>query len=370
MIRSVLIGLLCLSHSMVIHAMQPVSVEGTSVSSAYFNSNIDVISETVNIDISEHFRAAHFTVQYEVYIRQLTTQVPLMFALYDNKLATDTSNNNVAMSITVDGNPVAVQTITSSENEIKFDDFFESYNIKPTGFEIQRVEDNTNIFPDHVSFIKSDFSVGYHTIIATYDARPSYRDNNELTYEYSYDYSFKPIKLKQNLASTTVNLNFQGAIENVSMQVFANGFQDLTGVSNGTVTFRETLPDTIYLSYQRQFSDLVETLIVWPIFGVFILLYIIFSRWHIKSIKDASHSKPLSILWYVLMGSVLVPLASITFIVLNESLIYKAIGAQKIEDMRHFFGFFSYIILFLILAPFYSIFIYIRYYRSSIRRTS
>lgn len=364
MIRFVLIGLLFLSHSIVSHAMQPVTVEGTTVGAAYFNSNINVISETTDIDVSERFRKAQFTVQYEIYNKQKGSQIPLLFALYDEQPVPDISKKNMALSISVDGHSHVIQNIASGETTIGFKDFFESYQTTPDDYRMHLVEGSTNGFPNYVSFIKTDLSVGYHTIVATYDAMPSYRDNNELTYEYSYSYSFEPIKLKQDFASTTVHLTFDGDIEDVSFQVVPDVKQDLTRATNIGIVFDENLPDVVIFSYQRQFSDWVKILVIGPSLGFFILFYIVFIRWHTKAVKNMSNLKPLSTLWYVLSGSMLVPLISMTCYVLYESLAYNLMGEQKIDDMRNFFGLLAYVMLFLCLAPFYSAFIYFKYYKN------
>lgn len=366
MFRFILIGLVFLSFSILSHSMQPTSLEGTWVSSAYFNSDIDVISETIDIDVSEHFKKARFTVQYEIYNKQVGSQIPLLFALYNDETALEMPKNNVVLSISVDVHSATVQNIASSKTKINFDDFFGSYQIEPYDYRIYFVEDGINVFPDYVSFIEADLSVGYHTIVATYDAMPSYRDTNELTYAYNFDYSFDPIKLKQGFARTRVNLNFDGDIEDVSFQVFPDSKQDLSNLKNSTISFEETLPEGINFSYQRQFPTWVKLLVRGPAVGFFTILCGLFAWWHIKEIKKLSDSKPASILGYILVASIFIPFISTLTYTLYRLLAYTIIKAQLIEDMFIVFGFLAYVILFLFLAPFYSIFIYYKYYKSGI----
>lgn len=361
MFRCILIGLIFLSCSMFSHSMQPINMEGTEVSSAYFNSDINVLSEAIDIDVSEHFREARYTVRYEIYSKQAGSKIPLLFALYNDNNAVETVENNVALSITIDGHPAAIQKIASGKTEISFDRFFEGYQTEPDDYRMYRVKDSGNGFPDHVSFIKADLSVGYHTIVATYNAVPSYRDTNRLTYQYSYDYSFDPIKLKQDFTNTTVNLNFDGAIEDVSFQMFPDSKQGLT---NSRFIFKETLPEAIKFSYQRQFPSWVKMLVKGPALGFFIIFYVLFAWWHIKEVKKLSAPKPSSILGYVLIASIFIPFISIIAYTLYRWLAYFIIKAQVIEDMLIIFGFLGYVMLFLLLAPFYSAFIYYRYYKN------
>lgn len=357
MFRSILIGLVFLSFSILSHSMQPINLEGTWVGSAYFNSEIDVISETIDIDVSEHFKKARFTVQYEIYNKKSGSQIPLLYVLHSDETATETSKNNVGLSISVDGHPATIRNIASSEPKLNFDDFFENYQIRPYGYRI-------NVSPDYVDFIKANLSVGYHTIIVTYNAIPSYRDTNELTYEYNYDYSFDPIKLKQGFANTTISLNFDGAIENVSFQVFPDSEQDLTSVEDTTFTFKEDLPESIDFTYQRQFPNWVKVLVRGPALGFFIIFCVLFARWHIKEIKKTKDSKPSSILGYLFIASISIPLTSIIVYKTYRLLAYMTIKGQIIEDELIVLGFLGYVILCLFLAPFYSIFIYYKYYKS------
>lgn len=361
MLRSILIALILLSYSMLSHAMQPVSMEGTSVSSAYFKSNIDVLSENVYIDVSEHFKKAHFTVQYKIYNKKEGKQIPLLFVLYNDENATKNSKNNVALSVIVDGHIAAVQNISSSKKKIIYDDFFEGYQITPYDYKINHIEDDISVFPDYTNFIEADLSVGYHNIVANYDAMPSYRDTNALIYDYNYDYSFDPIKLKQNFANTTVSLNFDGDIEKVNFQVFPDSERNLIELANNTITFEEDLPETINFSYQRQFPTWVEALVKGPALGFFILFCVLAARWHIKEIRKTSDLKLSSILGYISIASIFIPFISIIAYTIYRFLAYTIIKAQVIDDMLTVFGFLAYIILFLCLAPFYLAFIYYKY---------
>lgn len=364
MLRSILIALVFLSYSMLSYAMQPISVEGTSASSAYFNSNIEVISEDINIDVSEHFREARYTVQYEIHNKQAGTQIPLVFALYNDENNNEDLENIVALNISIDGNPVAVQNISSSQAKIDFDTFFKSYQIKPYDYKMYLVEEGVNLFPDYVRFIEEELSVGYHTIVASYNAMPSYRDTSQLTYEYNYDYSFDPIRLKQGFANTTIRLNFDGPIENVSFQIFPDSKQDLTSIKEGAFTFKEDLPESIDFGYQRQFPAWVRVLVRGPAVGFFMLFCVLAARWHISEIKRTSDLKFSSIIGYMLIASVFIPFVSIFAYTLYECLAYSVIKAVIIDDMSKVFGTLAYVVLFLLLAPFYSLFIYYKYYRS------
>lgn len=362
---SVFIGLILLSYSVISHAMQPVNAEGVQVSSAYFNSNIDVISETINMDVSEHFRKASHTVQYEIYNNQAGAQIPLFFNLHRGTRSVEYPTTNADINITVNGSPITVKNKENSVSKALFVNFFKSYIKEPDlrDLDIYDSKNYTNNLLDYVSFIETDLEVGYHTIIASYDVMPSYRDRSGITYEYSYDYRFIPIKLKQGSTNTSIHLNFDGITENVNVETFDDNYEKFTGIADDVLTFKKPLPDMVSYTYKRQFSGLVKVLVKGPFLGFFILFCVLAARWHIREIKKSSDLKFSSIIGYILIASLFIPFISIVSYTLYEFLVYTVIDAEIIDDMSTFFGTIAYFVLLLILAPFYAVFIYSKYYK-------
>lgn len=161
MLRFILIGLVLLSYSISSYAMQSVSVEDNPASSAYFNSNIEVISENINIDVSEHFGEARYTVQYDIDNKQEGIQIPLFFNLHNGTRTVEYPTTNVSIDLTIDGKAVAVQKTTSSKNEILFDGFFKNYIKEPDldDLDIYNSENYAGNLLDYVGFVVSDLSL-------------------------------------------------------------------------------------------------------------------------------------------------------------------------------------------------------------------
>lgn len=85
-LRFIVLGLLLLSCSAVVQAMEPVKFSGTWAKSAYFNNDIDVISETVEIDIDITDNATtndRYVVTYELYNRHEGLTLPAVFEVLD-----------------------------------------------------------------------------------------------------------------------------------------------------------------------------------------------------------------------------------------------------------------------------------------------
>ncbi|MBH0084766.1 hypothetical protein I6E84_00850 [Psychrobacter sp. SCQQ22] len=83
MFRLTIIGLLLLSWTVSSQAMEPVTYSGTWASAAYFNKSIDVISESVDIDVIEDTNNDSYTVTYELYNNREGLQFPLVFEVFD-----------------------------------------------------------------------------------------------------------------------------------------------------------------------------------------------------------------------------------------------------------------------------------------------
>lgn len=111
--RFVVLSLLILSCSAVVQAMEPVGYSGTWASAAYFNNAIDVISETVNIDITDDANNAGYKVSYKLYNNREGLQFPLVFEVFDE------FGQSNEFEITVDGQSVPVVTVTEDNNGLE-----------------------------------------------------------------------------------------------------------------------------------------------------------------------------------------------------------------------------------------------------------
>lgn len=197
-----------------------------------------------------------------------------------------------------------------------------------------------------------------------------YRNKSEAAYEYSYDYQFKPIKLKQGFTNASVNLEVSSATKNINFQTFDANFQESTYVADDVITFEKLLPDMIAFTHERPFARTIKPSTKRPVWGFFILVFLLFARLHIKTIKSSAHLKPIDILFYVLVGLLVVPFISTIINMIYQALAYAIIDAEQMDNRSTFFGFVAFMLLFLIIAPFYSAFIYYNYYENRGREAS
>ncbi len=82
--RFIILVLFLLSHSVFSYAnMASPTIDGTNTSTAYTSKDIDILSETININIDKGFNQANYDVTYEIYSAEEGYRIPLVFEVFD-----------------------------------------------------------------------------------------------------------------------------------------------------------------------------------------------------------------------------------------------------------------------------------------------
>ncbi|GAF57425.1 hypothetical protein JCM18902_123 [Psychrobacter sp. JCM 18902] len=222
--------------------MEPVHFSGTWASAAYFNNAIDVISETVNIDITDDANNAGYTVSYKLYNNREGLQFPLVFEVFDE------FGQSNEFEITVDGQSVPVVTVTEDNNGLETSDFYIPAN---TGLEQFRADSK---------YINLDLSSGLHTITATYDVQPHYY-GSDWTGISTYSYSLVPMKESvsddKQFKGSFIKLNFNGSLDYISIGI--DGTKN-TLPSNNQWHFKDNLTKEIDFTIQAPLNPVAKVL--------------------------------------------------------------------------------------------------------------
>lgn len=100
-LRFIILGLLLLSHSMFSYAnMASPTIDGTNASTAYSSKDIDILSETININIKKGFHEADYDITYEIYSDKEGKRIPLIFDVFEDHISDDSDKSFI---VEVDG---------------------------------------------------------------------------------------------------------------------------------------------------------------------------------------------------------------------------------------------------------------------------
>lgn len=335
MLRFIVLGLLLLSCSAVVQAMEPVGHSGTWASAAYFNNAIDVISETVDIDITDDANNDSYTVTYELYNNREGLQFPLVFEVFDEFGQSD------KFEITVDGQSVPVVTVTEDNNGLETSDFYMPAN---TGLEQFRADSK---------YINLDLSSGLHTIKATYDVHPHYY-GSDWTGISTYSYLLVPMKESasdgKQFEGSFVKLNFNGDLDYISMDI--DGTKN-TLPSDNQWYFDENLPREISFNYQKPLNPVAKVLTaVSPFITISFALFIL-GRMHLRMMIGRQKAQPETLWTVMLTGSFLVPLLSFIVYYLYLLMTDMIIGKGATGENRDLFFIWVLPLGYIVLTPVY-----------------
>lgn len=335
MLRFIVLSLLLLSCSAVVQAIEPVVHSGTWASAAYFNNAIDVISETVDIDITDDVNNDSYTVTYELYNNREGLQFPLVFEVFDEFGQSD------KFEITVDGQSVPVVTVTEDNNGLETSDFYMPAN---TGLEQFRADSK---------YINLDLSSGLHTITATYDVQPHYY-GSDWTGISTYSYSLVPMKESvsddKQFKGSFVKLNFNGDLDDISMDI--DGTKN-TLPSDNQWYFDENLPREISFNYQKPLNPVAKVLTaVSPFITISFALFIL-GRMHLRMMIGRQKAQPETLWTVMLTGSFLVPLLSFIVYYLYLLMTDMIIGKGATGENRDLFFIWVLPLGYIVLTPVY-----------------
>ena len=335
--RFITLGLFLLSWSVSSQSMEPVGYSGTWASAAYFNNAIDVISETVNIDITDDANNAGYTVSYKLYNNREGLQFPLVFEVFDE------FGQSNEFEITVDGQSVPVVTVTEDNNGLETSDFYMPAN---TGLEQFRADSK---------YINLDLSSGLHTITATYDVQPHYY-GSDWTGISTYSYSLVPMKESvsddKQFKGSFIKLNFNGSLDYISMSI--DGMKN-TLPSNNQWHFKDNLTKEIDFTIQAPLNPVAKVLTaVSPFITISFALFVL-GGLHLRMMKRRQQAQPETLWTVMLVGGFLVPLLSLIIYYLYLLVTDMIIGQGATGDSRDLFFIWVLPLGYIVITPIYLI---------------
>ena len=335
--RFITLGVFLLSWSVSSQSMEPVGYSGTWASAAYFNNAIDVISETVNIDITDDANNAGYTVSYKLYNNREGLQFPLVFEVFDE------FGQSNEFEITVDGQSVPVVTVTEDNNGLETSDFYIPAN---TGLEQFRADSK---------YINLDLSSGLHTITATYDVQPHYY-GSDWTGISTYSYSLVPMKESvsddKQFKGSFIKLNFNGSLDYISIGI--DGTKN-TLPSNNQWHFKDNLTKEIDFTIQAPLNPVAKVLTaVSPFITISFALFVL-GGLHLRMMKRRQQAQPETLWTVMLVGGFLVPLLSLIIYYLYLLVTDMIIGQGATGESRDLFFIWVLPLGYIVITPIYLI---------------
>ena len=335
--RFITLGVFLLSWSVSSQSMEPVGYSGTWASAAYFNNAIDVISETVNIDITDDANNAGYTVSYKLYNNREGLQFPLVFEVFDE------FGQSNEFEITVDGQSVPVVTVTEDNNGLETSDFYMPAN---TGLEQFRADSK---------YINLNLSSGLHTITATYDVQPHYY-GSDWTGISTYSYSLVPMKESvsddKQFKGSFIKLNFNGSSDYISMGI--DGTKN-TLPSNNQWHFKDNLTKEIDFTIQAPLNPVAKVLTaVSPFITISFALFVL-GGLHLRMMKRRQQAQPETLWTVMLVGGFLVPLLSLIIYYLYLLVTDMIIGQDATGESRDLFFIWVLPLGYIVITPIYLI---------------
>lgn len=325
MLRSLILGLLSLSISIFSYANMASPIdEGTTVSTAYSSKDIDILSETININIDKGFNQADYNVTYEIYSAEEGYRIPLVFEVFD-LIGNDADKR---FKVAVDGQAVPVLINYDYESQSKS---LPAYYDPETDKSVQ--------FNNSAKYFEVNLSEGNHVIAVQYSAYPTI-ERSHWTNQYIYQYSLKPAKTWKSFGDLTINLK----IADKPLNLETNLGKPLGGIitADSKWYFDHIPNDVLEISYHPLPSFWVQGLINIDGRVVFLGLIVLFGFIHYKLLRSSrkKRSKKANvILW---LGIVIVPFLALMITMFRIEFIDWLLG----EHASKYHGYIVFIVIF------------------------
>jgi len=308
---------------------------GTKSSSAFTNQHVEILKETINIEIGSDFKEAKYNIRYKINALKSGYLIPIIFQAEDYKEGFKISIDGI--EINQEKLPTKFQSLS-----VSFKDY-EYINTKHQEVKIHWTETETLIenLKDLI-FFELDLTQGEHTIDIEYVSTP-WIDYSNWIKEYTFRYSLSPAKYWKKFGDLEVNINtlkFEKEITTNLNQAFE--------VSNKPIKswkFDKIPQNTIVIKYVPEVSKLASIgMLIGPhmiafFFGILLLLF--HAKW-IQRNRKKSKSKYSKI---VIIGALLFPFILFVIWINTYELIDILIGENA--SRRH-----GYLFLVLLLSPF------------------
>jgi len=172
---------------------------GTKSSSAFTNQHVEILKETINIEIGSDFKEAKYNIRYKINALKSGYLIPIIFQAEDYKEGFKISIDGI--EINQEKLPTKFQSLS-----VSFKDY-EYINTKHQEVKIHWTETETLIenLKDLI-FFELDLTQGEHTIDIEYVSTP-WIDYSNWIKEYTFRYSLSPAKYWKKFGDLEVNIN-------------------------------------------------------------------------------------------------------------------------------------------------------------------
>ncbi|MEN6669650.1 hypothetical protein AAJP47_04660 [Psychrobacter sp. B38] len=336
MARFIVLGLFLLSHSILSYAnMASPTTDGTNVGTAYSSKDIDILSETIDINIDKGFKHANYDVTYEVYSAEEGYRIPLVFEVFDRV----GSHADDSFKVEVDGQTVPVL--------INYDDESQS-NSLPAYYDPET--DMSVQFNNSAKYFEINLSEGTHVVNVQYSAYPTI-NRSDWTNQYIYSYSLKPAKTWKSFGDLTVNLK----IADESQYLKTNLGKPVGGkITTESKWHFDRIPkDVLEISYRQPPSSLAQWLIDLDGRVVFLVSIVLLGFMHYRSLRSSHKRRSKQakiILW---LGVFIMPLIALIIVFYKIYFIDWLLGEHA--SKYHGYTFLIVIFGYPLVLPFYLI---------------
>ena len=320
------------------------------LASAISSRHVDILHESIFIQIDENFHTAKYKVEYTIKSDVVGKQIPLLFCAVDYK---------DDFCVWLDDRPVKVFDIPFKKEEGEessdsiFSDFTNSCDrCDDNNRKIEcRWDDNTSetYYSFEMKYFQPKLSQGTHRIRVEYTAYP-WRNCLDWITKYNFRYSLSPAKKWKSFGTLDITVEQAGKIKDYSSNL---GKPQEGGIKQINTWHFDSLPENEFmeLTYKPEPNSYAKILLTFgpeglaAVYGIFLfLLHLKFITCYRKSNRQKRFS------WVVILGSILVPFFILLFFIYSYSIIDFVIG--KDASQRH--GYIALIIIFYpIILPFY-----------------
>lgn len=325
-------------------------IEGTKAASAISSRHVDILHESIFIQIDENFHTAKYKVEYTIKSDVVGKQIPLLFCAVDYK---------DDFCVWLDDRPVKVFDIPfkGEEGEESSDSIFSDFTnscerCADNNRKIEcRWDDNTSetYYSFEMKYFQPELSQGTHRIRVEYTAYP-WRNCLDWITKYNFRYSLSPAKKWKSFGTLDITVEQAGKIKDYSSNL---GKPQEGEIKQINTWHFDSLPEDEFmeLTYKPEPNSYAKILLTFgpeglaAVYGVFLfLLHLKFITCYRKSNRQKRFS------WVVILGSILVPFFILFFFIYSYSIIDFVIG--KDASQRH--GYIGLIIIYYpIILPFY-----------------
>lgn len=322
-------------------------IDGTKAASAFSSRHVDILHETIRIQIDERFYTAKYIVEYTIKSDVTGQQIPLLFYAVDYK---------EDFCVWLDDVPVEVLAVPYHETAVvdsclsDFSQYIEmSENRRYSGVRICWGKYSSLCFLEDLKYFEPELSEGIHKIRVEYVADVWRYFSGWIT-EYSFHYSLLPARSWRSFGKLDVIVEQAGEIKEYSSNL---GSSHEGRVERTNTWHFDSLPDIDFLKlvYKPQPNPHAQKLIFLGPHGLTLIFLCVLFLLHWLACRRYRKQHPQKRpSWVVIVGSFVVPFLSLLFFIHSIDIIGWVIGDDASQQRGYMF---LYVFLYPFLMPLY-----------------